>query len=225
VEPPFKNGEVILTKQPVDYYGKGGQMNWQYLAGQRRTRRAPSGFTYDTPNLVVSGVANWDEVQIFFGALDRYSWKILEKKEMYIPYNNNKFARGKVSEVLSERFLNPDYVRWELHRVWAVEATLRPGKRHVIPKRRFYLDEDTWQGVLGEGWDAQGKLWKSYFALTFIMPQFPVSGAYTYGAYNLQTEAWMIDNMMNESSLAYKKVPRHPDSFFSPETLAGLGVR
>jgi hypothetical protein len=30
-----------------------------------------------------------------------------------------------------------DYVRWELHRVWVVEATLAPGKRHVIPRRRF----------------------------------------------------------------------------------------
>lgn len=221
--PPFKAGEAILGWDPVDQYGVGRQA-WQYLSGQRRVRRAPT-VQYDTPNFVVSGFANFDEIGVFFGALDRYDWKLLEKKEMYIPYNNNRFLQRKISEVLGEHYPNPDYVRWELHRVWVVEATLHSGKRHVVPKRRFYLDEDTWLAVLGEGWDGQGKLWKSYYSLPFILMESPSVSGFMYGVYDLQTGAWLIDNMMNERPFQLKLVPPSPEGFWSPEALAGSGVR
>ena len=224
LEPPYKAGEAFLNKQNLDYAGIG-QLSWQYLTGQRRVRRAPTGFSYDTPNLVVSGVANWDELWIFYGAMDRYSWKIIGKKEMYIPYNENKFYRGQVDQILGEHFPNPDFVRWELHRVWVVEANLLSGKRHVVPKRRIYLDEDTWQAVLGEGWDAQGQLWKSYYTFPVIVPEIPTVIAFTNGSFNLQTGAWYIDSLPVETKEVLKVVRRRPDSFFDPDTMAGYGVR
>ncbi len=46
-----------------------------------------------------------------------------------------------------------------MHRVWVVEATLRPGQRHVHAKRRFYLDEDSWYALMVENYDARGELW------------------------------------------------------------------
>ena len=61
------------------------------------------------------------------------AWKLLGKKEMFIPYNTQQFHTKKVDQVLEHNHLNPDYVRWELYRVWVVEATLAPSKRHALP--------------------------------------------------------------------------------------------
>ena len=221
--PPYKAGESILTIDPVDQYGTG-RVAYQYLSGQRRTRRAPS-IAYDTPNFVVSGVANFDEVLMFNGALDRYDWKLLGKKEMFIPYNTNGFLKRKIDEVIGKHHLNPDYVRWELHRVWVVEATLRSGKRHVVAKRRFYLDEDTWLAAQADGWDGQGQLWKAYWSLPFIAQEVPCVAAISYGIYNVQTGAWMMDHVLNESPVQFKTDAQHPANFWTPDAMAGMGVR
>ncbi len=58
----------------------------------------------------------------------------------------------------------PDFVRWELHRVWVVEATLKPDKRHIYSKRVFYIDEDTWAALASDEYDARGQLYRSGFA-------------------------------------------------------------
>ncbi len=147
--PPHKVGEALLTKDRDDMYGTGRQA-WQYLTGQRRVRRAPS-IAYDTPNFVLSGFANFDEAWIFNGSLDRYEWKFVEKKEIYIPYNCNRFYQGTVDQILTSNGPNPDWVRWELHRVWVVEANLAPGKRNLIDRRVIYIDEDTWRGIMRDG--------------------------------------------------------------------------
>ena len=36
-------------------------------------------------------------------------------------------------------------MRYELHRVWVVDAKLKPGQRHINSRRTIYLDEDSWQ--------------------------------------------------------------------------------
>ena len=40
--------------------------------------------------------------------------------------------------------LNPEHLRYELHRVWVVEATVKDGERHIYAQRNFFIDEDTW---------------------------------------------------------------------------------
>lgn len=222
--PPFKAGEQILMRDPLDQMGKGRQA-WQYLPGQRRVRKAPA-ISYDTPDFVVSGVGNFDEAFVFMGSLDRYEWKLLGKQEMYIPYNNNRFAAAKFADVLGPKHLNPDFVRWELHRVWIVEANVGQGKRHVVPKRRYYLDEDNWYPMLGDGWDAQGLLWKSYYALGLLVPELnSVVGTVMNGLYNIQTGVYMYNIGMNEMPVQYLPIENKPDSFFTPDGMAGRGVR
>ncbi|MGL1161900.1 DUF1329 domain-containing protein, partial [Vibrio parahaemolyticus] len=46
---------------------------------------------------------------------------------------------------LGPKHINSDAQRWELHRVWEVEATLKAGARHAVPRRTFYFDEDSWK--------------------------------------------------------------------------------
>ena len=222
--PAQKVGEVFLVKDPMDQAGIGRQA-WQYLTGQRRVRKAPS-FAYDTPSPAASGQANFDEIYLFNGAFDRYDWKIVGKKEVYLPYNNNKFLQAKLdSDVMGERFLNPDHVRWELHRAWVVEANLVPGKRHVLPKRRFYVDEDTWFAMLADGWDAKGQLSKTFWFHNVVAPDLPGVVAGSNGHYDLQTGSWMANDLINEKTTQIGFRSRWPESHFTPDAMAADGVR
>lgn len=221
--PPFKAGESLLIHDPVDQVGEGRKA-WQYLAGQRRVRRAPT-VAFDTPDFVASGQGYFDEVFMFLGSLERYDWKLVGKKEVYVPYNNNRFALAKTDEVFAGRHLNPDKLRWELHRVWVVEANIAPGKRHVVPKRRFYLDEDTWAVVLADGYDASGKLWRTQHAVPFVAPEIPAVVTQTWATFNLQAGTWMVNNLYNDLTTQYKVVAPRPEVYFSPDALAGSGVR
>lgn len=221
--PPFKAGEQILIRDPVNQMVRGRQA-WQYLTGQRRVRRAPT-ISFDTPDFVASNQNYFDEVFMFMGSLERYEWKLMGKKEMYVPYNNNRFFLAKLSDVLSPHHLNPDHVRWELHRVWVVEATLAEGKRHVVPKRRFYVDEDTWSVLLIEGYDARGQLWRAHHTLPFVAPDIPAVVAQSFIVFDLQRGSWVANNLYNEQAEPWKVVDPWPETYFTPEALAAGGVR
>src|SRR5260370_41820618 len=70
-------------------------------------------------------------------------------------------------QLFGKEHLNPDAIRWEAHRVWIVEATLKQGERHAYSKRTFYVDEDSWAIVEADAYDPEGKLWKVGFDYTF----------------------------------------------------------
>ena len=108
-------------------------------------RRLPS-LAYDSLQPDTSGLATADVVDSFNGAPDRYDWELLGKREMLMPYNSYAVHQKGISydTIVQPRTLNPDLLRYELHRVWVVEATLRKGFSHLYDKRRFYIDEDSW---------------------------------------------------------------------------------
>ena len=222
-EPAFKSGESILIRDPLDQI-KEGRKAWQYLAGQRRVRRAPT-IAFDTPDFVASGQNYFDEVFMFFGSLERYDWQLVGKQEMLIPYNNNAFLGKKTDEVLAGHHLSSEHLRWEKHRVWVVDATLASGKRHVVPKKRFYIDEDSWSVVLVDGYDANGKLWRVQHAVPFVAPEIPAVVSTTFTVFNLPANTWMVNNLYNDQKVQYRAVPRRPDMYFTPDALAGSGVR
>ncbi|MNY42797.1 hypothetical protein D3C86_1777200 [compost metagenome] len=153
--PPLRAGEAIAGVENVD---ADKTATWTYLPGQRRVRRLPNACC-DTPTPATAGVMSFDELYVFSGRMDRFDWKLVGKREMYIPYNANRIlSLDKTPDLFAEHHLKPENIRWELHRVWVVEATLKPGKRHVMSKSTYYLDEDTWAAVLGERYDAKGQL-------------------------------------------------------------------
>ncbi|WP_279384482.1 DUF1329 domain-containing protein [Geotalea toluenoxydans] len=118
--------------------------------------------SFDTPCSIYGGQTTWDDLFLFSGSPERYNWKLVGKKEMYIPYNDYKmlYQSNHEKDVLKAKHLNPDLVRWELHRVWVVEATLKPGKRHLYSKRVFYLDEDSWRAAAADQYDGRGQLYR-----------------------------------------------------------------
>jgi len=220
VAPPFKAGESLVVRES---FGTGRQA-WQYLVGQRRVRRAPN-VAFDSPDTVSSGQGYFDEAWCFNGSLEKYDWKLIGKQEMFVPYNQNKLYTVKESDLFGGGYVNPDAYRWELHRVWVVEATLASGKRHVVPKRRFYIDEDSWHALLADGWDAQDQLWRMQAAVPFVAADGPGVFVASFTNHNLLTGVWILSGMWNDIEPKYKLVEPKPDSYYTPDALAGQGVR
>jgi len=158
--PARLEGDVLLVHENIDQV-KEPRAAWVYNAGQRRVRRAPD-VAYDGPGTASDGLRTADDLDLYNGAPDRYDWELLGKKELYIGYNNYKLLDKKLAykDILQPGHINPDLLRYELHRVWVVEATLKEGKRHVYAKRTFFVDEDTWQIAVADLYDGRGEMWR-----------------------------------------------------------------
>lgn len=220
--PPIRAGEAIVGRDNLD---AAKSQAWVYLTGQRRVRKLPNPCC-DTPAPAAAGIMSFDEIEVFTGRLERFDWKLLGKKEMIVPYNSNRLLQAKTdAEVLSKNHLNPDFVRWEQHRVWVVEATLKEGKRHQAPKSRYYCDEDTWMCVLGDRWDANGQLWKTVWSQSFVAPDLPglVGGA--MGFYDLLSGTAFVGNLYNEKKAQYPLMKPFASSHFTPDAMSAAGVR
>lgn len=156
VSPPALAGTLDVGHYLLQKPNEG----WQYFPGQRRVRRL-STYAYDAPLIGLENTYYVDQAWMYNGMLDRYNYKLVGKQEMYIPYNNFALRDGKRytdKTMFGPRQINPDAMRYELHRVWKVEANVRPGQRHSSPHRVFYLDEDTWAIIVVDMYDAQGKM-------------------------------------------------------------------
>ena len=219
--PPIRAGEMIVGRQNVD---EEKAQSYVYLTGQRRVRKLPNACC-DTPTPASAGVMSFDELSVFSGTTSRFNWKLVGKKEVLIPYNNNRFLQAKDSEAILPRHLNPDHVRWELHRVWVVEATLKDGQRHQAPKSTYYLDEDTWVATLGDRWDAKGDLWKTMWLFNYVMPDAPGTVQQTFGFYDLQSGNAYVANVMNDKAFQHRFTKRWSTDTFTGQGLASQGIR
>ena len=173
--PARLTGNVLLVHETIDQVSQP-RMAWTYNAGQRRVRRAPQ-VAYDAPGAATEGLRTSDQLDMFNGAPDRYDWKLIGKKEVYIPYNAYKLGSKNVAynDIIGVGHINQDYTRYELHRVWKVEATLKEGARHLYGKRTFYIDEDSWQIALADHYDNRDTLWRAAegHALQFVNANTP----------------------------------------------------
>lgn len=221
--PPIRAGEGFMIHQSFD---AAHEEAWVYLTGQRRTRKLPNPCC-DTPAPQVAGIMGLDDTRVWTGShLERFNWKLLGKKEMLVPYNcNGVWVPNKDDTVLMEHHFNPRYVRYELHRVWVVEATLKSGFRHQAARSVYYVDEDSWVALLGDRYDASGRIWKMNFIFPMIAPDLPGTLAFAGGFYDFNSGAWAPAFMANEMSYQYKQIPRLPPADYSPASLASSGIR
>jgi len=153
-------GGILLVHETLDQV-RENRKAWLYNPGQRRVRRAPN-VAYDNPGTASDGMRTTDQLDMFNGAVDRYDWKLVGKKEFYVPYNSYKLHSDslKYKDILTPLHINPDHLRYELHRVWVVDATLTEGKRHIYKRRTFYVDEDSWQILVVDQYDNRDQLWR-----------------------------------------------------------------
>ena len=219
-------GTIYLVRDPVDYT-KAERQAWIYNAGQRRVRRAPD-LAYDNIDDGTEGMRTTDDYWGFQGAIDRYDWKLVGKKEMYIPYNAYKQMDPKLkyADMVDKGGLKPELMRYELHRVWVVEATLKQGMSHVLSKRVFYLDEDSQTIALAEGYDGRGNLWRVY--------TYPLVQAYDAGVMfqtnfvtlDLTNGNYMVTALINERPQpAYEWNVKGTAQDFTTDAIRRRGVR
>jgi hypothetical protein len=221
--PARRAGEALLIVDPLDI-GSKDRRAWTYLPGQRRVKVAPD-LAYDTPNPGTAGGNTFDDVFLFNGSMDRFDFKLVGKKEMLVPYNAYAAVYGaKQADLLQPNHLNPDLVRWELHRVWVVEATLREGKRHVYAKRTFYLDEDSWAALASDEYDARGQLYRAGFA--YMAPSYDLPAPYTdmFGHYDLVSRQYSLTGFIAETG-GLKHTKPLPEREWTADALAGAGIR
>jgi len=223
VAPAARAGEAYLNWQPINIR-RNGFAAWRLLPGEHRVRKAP-GISYDVPDADAAGFVSLDEYYMFFGGLDRYSFKLVGKKEMYVPYNNNRLYTRPVTEILGRDHANPDDIRYELHRVWVIDATLAPGAHHVVAHRRLYLDEDSWMAVYSDSWDEAGRLWKFGQATMYGMADVPATVVGSQFVYDLQLGGYAFGFAFNGEASAYKVTPPHPVTLFTPDSLSARSVR
>ncbi|NNK31658.1 MAG: DUF1329 domain-containing protein [Xanthomonadales bacterium] len=158
--PPRLAGNVLLVYESLNQ-AEQPRKAWVYNPGQRRVIRAPN-VAYDSPSGATDGLHVSDMTDMFNGALDRFDWELKGKREMYVPYNSYRVHSNEFDydDLVRPGHLDPSYMRYELHRVWVVEARLRDGNRHINSRRTYYLDEDSYQILLADHYDANGQLWR-----------------------------------------------------------------
>ena len=218
-------GNVLLVHETLDQV-KEPRLAWIYNAGQRRVRRAPQ-VAYDGPGTASDGLRTSDNFDMFSGAPDRYDWKLVGKKEMYIPYNSYKLDQPtlKYDDIIKAGHINQDLTRYELHRVWEVVGTVKPSERHIYAKRHMYIDEDSWQVALVDHYDGRGQLWRvaEGHAQFYYDHQVP---AYTVETlYDIIAGRYIALGMKNEekSSFVFGFAAKAAD--YTPAALRTEGVR
>ncbi|MBO3273932.1 DUF1329 domain-containing protein [Pseudomonas schmalbachii] len=191
-------GGQTLIHEPLDQT-REARLAWTYNPGQRRVLRAPE-IAYDSPVSTSDGLRTNDSLDLFNGAPDKYEWKLVGKKEMLVPYNTYKLADRslKYKDIIQASHLDQDLLRYEPHRVWVVEATLKPGERHIYAKRVFYIDEDSWSILGADLYDGRGELWRVQEAHSLqrydVLSAIHVSDV----AYDLQARRYVVYGLENE---------------------------
>ncbi len=224
IAPARLAGQILLVHETLDQI-KEPRKAWTYNPGQRRVRLAPN-VAYDNPGTASDGQRTSDQLDMYNGAPDRYDWKLVGKKEMYIPYNSYRLHSDslKISDIIQPGHINPDPLRYELHRVWVVDATLKEGTRHVYAKRVFYIDEDSWSIAAVDCYDARLEIWRvqeahliNYYDRKLIGPTAEVT-------YDVQNGRYVALGMTNEGQMWSFDEKYTPD-MFTPATVRRMGRR
>ena len=217
-------GQILLVHETVNQ-AKEPRSAWTYNPGQRRVRLAPQ-VAYDNPGTAADGLRTNDDFGMFNGATDRYDWKLLGKREIYIPYNSYRLSDPKLkySDLLKPGHINQDLARYELHRVWVVDSTLKPGTSHIYARRTFYIDEDSWAIVLIDKYDARGELWRTAEFHSENWYNVPMYFGTVEVHNDLQSGRYIAMGLRNEEKRIYEPLKRSPGDY-TPQNLRGVGTR
>ncbi len=225
VESPARlAGNILLVHESLNQLEQPRQA-WIYNPGQRRVRRAPN-VAYDNPGTASDGLRTNDMTDMFNGAMDRFEWEIVDRREIFIPYNSYRAHSSDLDadDLVRPGHLNPEHMRYQLHRVWIVEATLREGTRHINPRRTFYLDEDSYQIALIDHYDQRGNLWRASEAHTINFYEVPTYWSSIEVHMDLQSGRYIANGIDNMDPVNTFNVELSP-SAFTPQALRTRGRR
>ena len=217
-------GTILLVHETLNQKAEPRQA-WTYNPGQRRVRRAPN-IAYDNPGTASDGQRTSDQLDMFNGAPDRYEWHLVGRRELYVPYNSYRLHSPQLShaQILQPGHIDPDLVRYELHRVWEVDARLKDGTSHIYARRTFFIDEDSWQILVADHYDGRGKLWRVAEAYTINYYEVPVIWETLMAIYDLQNGRYLAFGLNNELPIDQFNIALDPGDF-RPEALRREGRR
>ena len=223
-QPARLAGTALLVKETMDQEALPRQA-WTYNTGQRRVRKAPN-VAFDTPGSVSDGLRTTDDFDMFNGSPVRYNWELMGKKEIYIPYNDYKLHSDQLEydQIIQPGHINPEFVRWEKHRVWVVKAQLKEGMRHIYKTRVFYIDEDSWQVSLADMYDNRDELYRVAVAHAINYYEVPTHWSTLEVFHDLQSRRYIAMGLDNEGRM-YDFDAKLSEANFTPAALRRAGIR
>jgi hypothetical protein len=158
--------------------------------------------------------------------MDRFDWTVTGKEEMYIPYNSYAAHAKDVSndEFIRPGHLNPELMRYELHRVWVIDAKLKEGMRHINARRTYYLDEDSYQIALIDHYDGRDQLWRASEAHVINYYDVPTIWSTLETHYDLQSGRFVAQGFDNTMPVNTFNIEMQP-SQYTPQALRTRGRR
>ncbi len=218
--PQRLDGSILLVHETMDQIAEA-RGTWQYSPGQQRLRRAPNA-GYDLPAAGADGLRTLDQTDTFSGPMDRYDWKLIGKKTLYVPANSYRLHSDAVrySDIVRKNHIDQDLARYELRRVWVVESTLRPGSAHRYKRRRFYVDEDGWQIRVVDVYDSRNELWQLQEAHSVMAYDKPYELPVCETVYDLLSNRYLVQSLNNEDPETMTQM--FDADYFEPRKVSAL---
>lgn len=163
MQPERLHGYLTLAHDSLDAQAHPMQAwSQQPRHPEPRRIRKSRNFGFDSPAMLSDDLRFEDQYDSFFGSPSRYTWRVIAKREMVVPYNAYPLHSGRrtVRALLQRGHMNPALARYEVHRVWVVDATLKPKALHRHKRRTLYIDEDSWQILMVDLYDRADRLWR-----------------------------------------------------------------
>lgn len=212
-------GQALLTQLTLNPLQRPPATWFKAPGDKTQPVRAPD-FAYDTPDPAAGGLRTADMQDMFSGLPDRFTFELVGRREMYVPYNAWRLLGLDLAqdEVFWSAHPNPTLTRYELHRMWVVEATLKRGLRHAFPRRVYYLDEDSWQILMAEHYGPDGELARYAEVHPIVHPQVPVLLPAREVTYDLTSGRYVVSGLdVTDKPPAFDR-PLKPEDF-TPEAL------
>ncbi|HEY7752961.1 MAG TPA: DUF1329 domain-containing protein [Steroidobacteraceae bacterium] len=225
IAPARLAGEILLVHETLDQTLEHRKA-WLYNPGQRRVRRAPN-VAFDNPGTGSDGLRTSDQFDIYNGSPERYDWKLVGKQEIIVPYNAYPLHSNKLrnEDIIKPLHINQQHARYELHRVWVVDATLKAGQRHIYKRRTFYVDEDSWQILLVDCYDNRDQLWRVQEGHSINYYEIPTFWTTLELTYDLQAGRYLALGLDNEEPVTVNFNAKRTAADFTPAAIARRGTR
>ena len=224
-QPARLAGEILLVHETLDQ-SKENRKAWVYNPGQRRVRRAPN-VAFDNPGTNADNLRTSDQFDMYNGSPERYDWKLVGKREMIVPYNSYQLQSDKLkySDILKKNHINQDLARYELHRVWVIDSTLKPGTSHLYSRRTLYVDEDSWQILAVDCYDSRGKLYRVQEGHVINYYDVPTLWTTLELVMDLSNGRYLALGLQNEEPRSYDFTIKRTPADYQPSALQMRGVR